>query len=220
MQEVIAGPPANMRAMLAQRFATNPILSPIQRLERLRAFNELADKYEESHRKYHNLSHIWFCLQVFDLFQHLVTNSDAMELAIFYHDVIYDIGVPPRQNEEQSAAFAVRQLMKWHLGSLVAASVGAQVLATTHDHVPDFDDGKLIVDIDLAGFGAPWEEFVQNQKDVREEYSRYSDEEFRKGNGAVLEPFLKRTPLYYTPEIEAAFGVQAKQNLVRWLDRP
>ena len=184
------------------------------------AFVYLADRYREPWRHYHTLEHIAYCLSVFDRFKHLAHHPDPLELAIYYHDAVYDIGVPARQNEERSAELARITLVALGLGNGEANIVKQMVLATTHDHVPGASDDKLIVDIDLAGLGAPWPVFLQNNRNVREEYRSVPEDKFREGNGKILGQFLERRPLFYHPYIEAELGDQARDNLHRWLSRP
>ncbi len=150
----------------------------------------------------------------------MAKNPDALEVALFFHDYFYDIGVPARQNEERSTVTVIRRMHEWGCFERDIYDTMSAVLATTHDHTPQTPDNRLMVDIDLAGLGVPWPVFLINNQNVREEYAEVSEEKFREGNGKLLQHFLERTPLYYTPEIEAAFGAQAKENLSRWLNRP
>ena len=66
----------------------------------VRAFQVLEEKYAEPHRHYHNLNHIGFLLRKFD---ETGEKSEEIEMAIWYHDAIYD----PKagDNEAQSAGF-------------------------------------------------------------------------------------------------------------------
>lgn len=209
-----------VRDRMLKRFLGLKLLHKVSPSARLEAFWTLADKYDESHRRYHVLEHIEFGFQIFDQFRHLAKNPNALDLAWFCHDFFYDIGVPPRQNEEFSTLMLVEMMLGWGclIGDIYDAS--SAVLATTHDHTPSTNDNKLIVDIDLAGLGAPWEVFLQNNLNIREEYRQVSEADFRAGNSKILRQFLDRKPLYYHPEIEAQYGAQARANLSRWLNRP
>jgi predicted metal-dependent HD superfamily phosphohydrolase len=209
-----------LETWLMDRFLSLRLLENVPLLERVNAFYILAAKYGEGHRRYHVLLHISFCLEMFDLFRHLAKNPDAVELAIFYHDFFYDIGVPSRQNEEKSALLLVQHMTEWGCRFDDLYNTMSAVLATTHDHKLHTDDNRLIVDIDLAGLGQPWEVFLENNRNVREEYKDVPEDKFREGNGEVLRRFYEKTPLYHHPEIEAAYGAQAKENLQRWLNRP
>src|SRR4051812_25326408 len=66
------------------------------------AWSEIEAAYAEPHRHYHTLAHIEAVLSGFDSHRQSFEDPDVAELALFYHDVIYD---PSRQdNEVQSAA--------------------------------------------------------------------------------------------------------------------
>jgi predicted metal-dependent HD superfamily phosphohydrolase len=210
----------SVREQLQERFVSLKYLQLVPVDERLAFYDTLAARYEEPHRHYHVLDHIGHCFSVFDAFRHLAHNPNALEVAIFYHDIVYDIGVPARQNEERSALYLVSCMMAWNLYRHDFYDSMSAVLATTHDHTPSTNDNKLIVDIDLAGLGAPWPIFLQNNMKVREEYKHIPEDKFREGNGKILQRFLERTPLYFFPEIEEVYGAQAKENLNRWLNRP
>src|SRR5262245_47509972 len=69
-------------------------------------FDDLANRYEEPHRAYHNLRHLRHVLETIDQLRGLVSDVTSVELAAWFHDVIYD----PRgkENEEQSALYAER----------------------------------------------------------------------------------------------------------------
>lgn len=57
--------------------------------------------YSEPHRHYHNFHHIADSLAEFDRARHLAREPLAVELAIWFHDTVYDTRAG--NNEEQSA---------------------------------------------------------------------------------------------------------------------
>jgi len=64
-------------------------------------YQRLTQAYAESQRHYHNQQHIAECLAEFDAARHLAQQPVALELALWFHDAVYD----PKagDNEEQSA---------------------------------------------------------------------------------------------------------------------
>ena len=209
----------DVHGRLLERFLKLDSLTMVPEEERTKAFRALADKYAETHRKYHTLGHIDFCLEIFDRFRRLAKDPGAVEIAVFYHDAVYDIGVPSRQNEERSADMAAQVMGGWNLPLPLISQVTRIILATTHDRIVTDSDEQLMVDIDLAGLGGSWPVFLQNHQDVRQEYAQVPEALFREKNGEILQRFFDRTPLYYHPAIEARHGVPAKENLARWLTR-
>ena len=73
--------------------ALGPIFIPIG--------DRLLERYSEPGRHYHDARHVLACLQALDRYPGRIHNSNAIELAIWYHDAIYD----PRasDNEARSA---------------------------------------------------------------------------------------------------------------------
>ena len=68
-------------------------------------YNDLVARYSEPCRVYHTLVHIRHCLDEFEQVRHLATNPDTVELALWYHDAIYN--TKAKDSEERSAVFAV-----------------------------------------------------------------------------------------------------------------
>src|SRR5687767_3464338 len=71
-------------------------------------YEKLTAAYAEPHRHYHNQQHIAECLAEFDQARHLARDPVAVELALWFHDAVYD--PKAADNEEQSAALAKRCL--------------------------------------------------------------------------------------------------------------
>jgi predicted metal-dependent HD superfamily phosphohydrolase len=65
---------------------------------------ELIHAYSSPDRYYHNLTHIQDCLSVFDQTSSLVAHPKEVELAIWFHDAVYD--TRRSDNEQKSAEWA------------------------------------------------------------------------------------------------------------------
>ncbi len=63
----------------------------------------LTRHYSEPTRFYHTREHILECLNQYDQIKDNLISADAVQLSIWFHDVIYDIEA--KDNEEQSAIF-------------------------------------------------------------------------------------------------------------------
>ena len=66
------------------------------------------DLYRTPARAYHNLRHVEHCLKEFDAVKDKASNLAAVEVAIWFHDAVYDTKVS--DNEEKSALVAVETL--------------------------------------------------------------------------------------------------------------
>jgi predicted metal-dependent HD superfamily phosphohydrolase len=84
-------------------------------------FAELTRAYSSPGRYYHNLTHIKDCLRVFDEAKELAERPAEVELAIWFHDAIYDTRASG--NEQQSADWAHRVITELGLGSAIAERV-------------------------------------------------------------------------------------------------
>ena len=176
---------------------------------------ELFVAYTQPDRHYHDIGHIANCLRELDSVSHLATNRTALELAIWFHDVVYD--GRRQDNEERSAEVAESALRRLGANETLRREVGELILLTRHDRLPATIDGKLMVDIDLSSLGIPADAFDANGRAIRQEYSHLSDEEFRRGRALLLGRFLQRRQIYFTDAFHDRFEKQARANLSRAL---
>jgi predicted metal-dependent HD superfamily phosphohydrolase len=114
-------------------------------------FTELTQRYAEKHRHYHTAQHIAECLAHFDAARALCEHADEVELALWFHDAIYE----PRakDNESRSAAWAERVTREAGLSQDLSDRVHDLILKTMHDALPVTRDEQVLVDIDLAILG-------------------------------------------------------------------
>ena len=176
-------------------------------------FTELETRYSEPHRAYHNLAHVADCLEEFEPVKHLARDPLAVEMAIWYHDAVYD----PRakDNEERSAKLATRVGNKISLPSPLNQRVKNLILATKkHDASLD-PDAAVLVDVDLSILGRGPRRFDEYENQIRQEYGWVSDEAFAAGRKAVLDSFLTRPVIYSTEIFRNKYEQQARENLKR-----
>jgi predicted metal-dependent HD superfamily phosphohydrolase len=131
-------------------------------------FSRLSAAYGEPHRFYHNLGHIADCLGWFDRAEEPVSDRQAVELAIWFHDVVYD--TRSSDNEEKSAVWAERSLERGGVRSSLVEKVGHLVRLTSHRSFPDDPDTRVLLDVDLAILGSAPARFAYYQRAIREEY--------------------------------------------------
>lgn len=175
-------------------------------------YSVLTNLYSQPHRTYHTLEHIKFCLDEFEQVRHLAINLNAVELAIWFHDAVYDTGIGG--NEEKSASLA-RILIKH---ALLPDSIGQQVtkliLATKHVAIPTSPDAQLMVDIDLSILGQSPDRFDEYERQIRQEYDWVSDDKFAAGRSAILKSFLARPKVYLTQFFRDKYEMQARKNII------
>lgn len=180
-------------------------------------FEELRKRYGEPHRAYHNLEHVLACLEAAASVRSELRSPATVELALWYHDAIYD----PRRsdNEEESARFAAEQLHST-LAPDALASVRGLILATKHAGAPiGGDDARYVVDVDLAILGAAPEAFDAYEDAIRHEYRWVPAPIFRRKRREVLTGFLERPRIYSTEHFRELLEAAARLNLSRSIAR-
>src|SRR5262249_45039432 len=118
---------------------------------------------------------------------------DAVRLAAWLHDVIYDSRAS--DNEERSARYAEQLCQELSIpkGSLV----GSLILKTkTHDAGRDAD-ALVLIDADLAILGANETEYRNYAQNIRREYAWVPELAYRDGRRKVLHRLLERPSIYY-----------------------
>jgi predicted metal-dependent HD superfamily phosphohydrolase len=198
--------------------------------------------YTEPHRTYHGVNHV---LDLLDLYRgnymygvpqidsetslYLMSHSFLrIEHMIYAHDVVYDTGWS--DNEELSARlyedyahanflWPNSNRMVQDVVTGVRLSAGHKIPQSLSGSEPDLaHDVAIFLSLDLAQLAADWEKFNQNSVDIREEYSRYSDAQWREGRKKFFEGMLyDERPIFPFPICEKAWGEKARQNLRRGL---
>ena len=172
-------------------------------------YEELISAYGEPHRRYHTLQHLEECFARFDEIAELAEHPADVELAIWFHDAIYD----PRRNDNE------RRSADWAASCTGNSSVHSLVMATRHEAIPQTKDEKALVDVDLWILGAPQERFDEYEKQVREEYGWVPGLLYRRKRREILESFVARPTIYNTERFVERYEKQARANLARSLAR-
>ncbi|MDD9940864.1 MAG: hypothetical protein OXU20_07510 [Myxococcales bacterium] len=179
-----------------------------------RAFDELATRYAEGHRAYHNSEHIAECNAWLDRVVDLADHPDELEVAVYFHDAVYEPSA--QDNEALSAELFCELAQDASIHVEVTARIAGLIKSTaTHDCTDG--DGALLSDIDLAILGTPPARYARYEDAIRREYSAVADESYRMGRARVLETFLERIAIYRTPRMAALLEAQARDNLSRAL---
>ena len=185
------------------RFAKINILPQAERI-----WESIYVLYNEDNRHYHNLVHIHDCLEKLDSWPAGIPQKNAVELAIWFHDVIYDS--KRADNEESSAALTTHFLR----GHPLEVHVCALILATRHKETKGMRAEEVLCDIDLSILGAITEgKYTNYAKNIRQEYAWAPDDKYCEARARVLGNFLKREELYQTAYAKGRWGEQAIINI-------
>ena len=178
-------------------------------------FNTLEQRYSEPHRCYHTPEHIEHCLRQHDLASDLMDEPDAVEMAIWFHDVIYNV---PTDDNELLSAELFKQLAGDDANPDFCNTVYDMILATQHRHEPNSNDDKILVDVDLSSFGLPWEEMRRDSENVRREFPNTSDAEFYASHNRFMRALLDRPTFFATEFFRDRYESQARANIARLLE--
>jgi len=177
----------------------------------------LVQHYAQPQRKYHTLEHLDACLAHFDTLRRHAQRPAEIEVALWFHDAVYEVGAV--DNEARSADWAHAALTAAGVGTEVADRVHALVMATCHNVAPSTRDQEILLDADLSILGAPPPVFDAYEQQIRAEYAAVPQEAFRSRRIRILQQFLDRERIYHTQEFRAQREAQARANLTRSISR-
>lgn len=188
--------------------------------EALRA--ELTALYLAPDRHYHGLAHIEALLALAREHHAALSDAEAVEAAIWFHDAIYDS--TKSDNEEKSAELAIQRLTGRAEPDRVLR-IKTMIEATASHQVPDFGDEAasrdvaLFLDMDLSILGATPDQFEAYESAVRLEYAWVGDAAWRAGRAAVLKGFLSRPHIFHTDIFRQRYEARARENISRSLEQ-
>lgn len=172
------------------------------------------DHYHEDHRAYHGWIHIGAMLRDLDSIRFAPDFAgvalDEVELAVFFHDVIYD---PQATDNEARSAALYRDAATGMMPPDRIDRVVNMILATTHHDASDDPKTRLLLDLDLAILGSTANEYRRYCGAIRAEYEHVSQSDWRKGRAKVLEKFLARSAIYQTPHFHGLLEANAREHL-------
>jgi predicted metal-dependent HD superfamily phosphohydrolase len=177
-------------------------------------FDALVAAHSEPHRHYHNLEHLAEMFRVAGRLAAVTEDSVAVQLAIWFHDAVYD--PKAKDNEARSAELAAEVLTPLGVPIATVDKVKWLIRATAHLLAPEpttDPDTVVLLDADLAILAASEERYRRYAADIRKEYAFVSDAEYRAGRAAVLKLFLARPRLFQTAVMLEEGEARARANL-------
>jgi len=176
----------------------------------------LLDGYDEPQRHYHTLAHIEQCMAMFDQCSSLAHNPDALELAVWFHDVIFE---PGKSDNEARSAKLYLQFSDGVHDQATRGLVERLIMATLHDGSSLEDsDARYMVDIDLSSFGLSWEYFLEDSGNLRLENADLSDAEYYRRKTSFQGRLLARERFYLSDYFAERLDAQARANLARYFE--
>ncbi|MCP4426785.1 MAG: hypothetical protein GY803_20025 [Chloroflexi bacterium] len=204
---------ANLTHLRAQWDALMDLFDVDERLSD-EAFQDLTARYGEDGRYYHTLHHIQNILETLNALRPHARDFPAVQLAAWFHDIIYDVRA--NDNEEQSARYARRILQRLQIPPTTIAHVESLIRATTHANpCSDNPDFHVLLDADLATFSSDWPLQEEIARAIRQEFAFVPEDAYRAGRRQALQRFLQRDRIFYTTTMVAQYEERARQNIAR-----
>ncbi len=180
-------------------------------------FRSLVEAYTGNDRYYHNADHIEKCLDELSAAQEYTVHPREVELAIWFHDAIYD--PLSSDNERKSAEWAASFLgtnrgSRWHwkTSQEVISRIVGLIKATSHTGSVQTQDESILVDIDLCVLGSDRGTYDAFEAGIRKEYEKVPIVIYNEERAKVLDGFLQR-PKIYLNGVFANCEEQARANL-------
>jgi predicted metal-dependent HD superfamily phosphohydrolase len=175
-------------------------------------FDEVREHYAEPGRFYHTLDHVQSVLETVESLGVHSRNMNAVKLAAWLHDVVYDSRAS--DNEERSADYAERLCEKL---SIPEGRLVAHLIVTTKAHDAGGDaDAHVLIDADLAILGASGSVYRIYAEQIRQEYAWVPEPEYRMGRRRVLQKFLSRPRIFH---FLSSLEAPARQNIAAEIAR-
>lgn len=183
-------------------------------------FQDIYFHYLQNSLPYHNWNHIKDGVRRIHSLRDKMQEPDLVEMAYFFHDIIYNPLAKSGDNEMQSALLAEKMLKHMWLEPQKVATIKHLILATRHAGKEWWrytHDERYMMDVDMSILASSPETYEKYAGNIRIEYSHYPDTDYKPGRTAVLQHFL-RTPIFYTPEF-ISLRPQAEENINREIIR-
>ena len=177
---------------------------------------DLRNRYAEPQRRYHTWAHIEALLGWFALRRDHLHDPVAVELAILFHDAVYD---PARSdNEAQSARLLQDAVLPKVSDDTRLRAIGMIEATAAHGLAEslsgdDRSDMAEFLDMDLSILGAAPAVFDEYERAIRDEYAFVPEDLFKTARRGILERFLERPTLYFSEWGHDRFEARARSNV-------
>lgn len=177
-----------------------------------RVYEDLITKYSEPHRAYHNVGHLIELFECFLEYEDKLENPQAVALALFFHDVIYD--VPLSDNEDQSAEYARNALAKLNIAPPIISRVTNLIEMTkTHQVMGEDLDASFMLDMDMAVLGITPEQYARYYQAIELEYcTHFMRDEYTRERIQYLTS-IQQGSFFLTDDFKKRYSGQARKNI-------
>lgn len=185
----------------------------------------LIAEYSGPDRHYHSRVHLEDVLAKLDWAKTALENTaelpllpedrqklfDTVELALWYHDVVYDATL--KNNEQLSRDLFLTHAAHFGLPQAMQDNVARLIdITAKHKNAASLDE-RLMTDCDLAILGAPKAEFDAYDNNIRKEYAHVPAPAYKIGRKKVLQGFLDQPYIFKTQAFHDKYEAPARANL-------
>ena len=182
--------------------------------------------YEGAGRFYHSRKHLEDVLDKLDWAKTALADAgdlkdvplperapmfDAIELALWYHDVVYD--PKAKDNEAKSRDRFLADAARYGVPEAIRTDVARMIDVTASHKTASRLPEKILCDCDLSILGAPQEQFSEYDANIRKEYAHVPEPLYKSARRHVLGGFLKQKPIFKTRAFQNKCEAQARDNL-------
>lgn len=151
------------------------------RLQKFGIAPAVTGNYEEPHRHYHNLQHIYETLTFLE--DKGVLDNDILFLAAVFHDIVYN--PKANDNEEQSAMF----FEKHFNGDASIKQAVKQIILDTKNHKASGELSGIFQQADLAIFDKPFEQLLEYENMIFKEFGFVDWKIYQRERVKILQQF-------------------------------
>jgi len=153
----------------------------------------ILDKWNESHRYYHNLDHLTDLISKIneDFGNNKISKNDRDKLIItaLFHDVVYE---PSRHdNEERSVDFFMKLCSEKYDIDIVEIK---QMILDTKKHVASTPLSQIFIDYDMGICSEGYDRLLEWESGIRMEYSHIDESDYKKNRLIFLESIIDKYP--------------------------
>ncbi|KAJ7100749.1 hypothetical protein B0H15DRAFT_770210 [Mycena belliarum] len=175
------------------------------------AAQKLKCRYSEPQRHYHTLEHISWMLRALKP-DTLDQACETIELAVWFHDCVYDPVKGSPWNEDESIcvwedfADSTQSQVMADLKPCVSALIKATILHRLPDVLPEGLNALEVatfLDLDMGILSESAEAYEKYAHQIRQEYSHYPTTAYCAGRIKVLQSFFSRERIYLGYDADA-----------------
>ncbi len=183
--------------------------------DRVKITDDLFKQYQHASRHYHNMEHIQNCLWELDQLQNQSIDKPSIELAIWYHDVIYS---PASKSNEIKSAKKMKEELGHFVSKIDLDDVSKMIQSGPRNDSNLTDSEKYFFDIDYSILGQREFEYMAYRQNVRLEFIAVPSWIYHLKRKSFLKNTLKNG-IYQTEEFRARFEETAVKNILSELSK-